>query len=149
MFFVTVRFNRRTAVAIILAAAAILITLVILFGHTASQEALGNNRLDTREKRVEYLRSLGWETDADSETEKTVLIPREFTGVYLEYNKLQKQQGFDLEQYLGTEVQMYSYIVTNYGSSETVVATLYTCNGRLIAGDIHSTTLDGFMHGLK
>ena len=95
-----------------------------------------------------YLKSLGWEVQPESETEKTVLIPREFTGVYQEYNRLQKQQGFDLEEYLGTEVQMYSYIVTNYDSSETVVATIYTYKGRIIGGDIHSTTLDGFMHGL-
>ena len=148
MFFVTVKFNRRTAVSIILAVAAILILLVILFGQGSEQEAFKSAKLEDRDARVAYLKSLGWEVQPESETEKTVLIPREFTGVYQEYNRLQKQQGFDLEEYLGTEVQMYSYIVTNYDSSETVVATIYTYKGRIIGGDIHSTTLDGFMHGL-
>ena len=97
MFFVTVKFNRRTAVSIILAVAAILILLVILFGQGSEQEAFKSTKLEDRDARVAYLKSLGWEVQPESETEKTVLIPREFTGVYQEYNRLQKQQGFDLE----------------------------------------------------
>ncbi|MGI6027809.1 MAG: DUF4830 domain-containing protein [Candidatus Heteroscillospira sp.] len=149
MYFVTVKFNRRTAVAIIVAAALVLLALIFLFSGPDSQSAFRSAKLETREQRVEFLKELGWEAQPESETEKTVLIPREFTGVYQEYNRLQEEQGFDLREYIGTEVQVYSYIITNYKSSDTVVATLYTCKGRLIAGDIHSTTLSGFMHGLK
>ena len=148
MFFITVKFNKRTAVSIILAIAAILIALIIIFSRESTENVFNSIDLSTKEARIEYLGSIGWQADADTETEKTVLIPREFTGVYQSYNELQKQQGFDLENYIGTEVQMYSYIITNYKSSETVVATIYTHNGKLIAGDIHSTTLDGVMHAL-
>lgn len=149
MFFVTVKFNKRTAVGIILAAAALLIALIIIFSRPHTAEVFGSAKLETASDRIALLESMNWQVDADSETEKTVLIPREFTGVYKEYNDLQKQQGYDLSKYMGTEVQMYSYIVTNYKSSETVVATIYVHDGQLIGGDIHSTTLDGFMHGLK
>mgnify|MGYP004535188113 FL=1 len=149
MYFVTVKFNRRTAVCIILAVAALLIGLILLFSHGDDESTFGSKKLETTEERVAYLQKLGWEVDADSETEKDVLIPRAFTGVYQEYNKLQKQQGFDLENYCGTEVQMYTYVVTNYTGNDTVIAALYTSKGRLIAGDIHSTSLDGFMHALK
>lgn len=150
MFFVTVKFNRKTAVSIILAVAAILIALVIIFSRSElSEGAFSSKKLSSTEERVTYLESLGWDVDPNSETEKSVLIPREFTGVYLDYNTLQKQQGFDLEKYPGTEVNMFTYIVTNYESADTVVASLYTYKDEVVAGDIHSTTLEGFMHGLK
>ena len=149
MFFVTLKFTKRTAVAIILGAALILIALVLIFGGEEAAGVFGSGRIDSREERVEYLEGLGWEVEPDSETEKDVLIPREFTGVYLEYNRLQKQQGFDLEEFLGTELEMYSYIVTNYQSDDTVVATLYIYRGAVVGGDVHSTSLGGFMHGLK
>ena len=149
MFFVTVKFNRKTAVTIILAAAAILIALIIIFSSGSTAAVSNSAMLETTQARTELLQGLGWEVEAKSETVKTVLIPREFTGVYLEYNELQKKQGFDLSNFKGAEVQMYSYIVTNYKSSENVVACIYIYNGQLIGGDIHSTTLGGFMHGLK
>jgi len=149
MFFLTVKFNRRTAVSIILAVAAILIALIIIFSRGDAEGVFKSKDLTTTADRIAYLENMGWQVDANSETEKTVLIPREFTGVYLNYNEMQKKQGFDLKNYCGTEVQMYSYVVTNYKSSDTVVATIYIHNGKVIAGDIHSTTLDGFMHGLK
>lgn len=142
--FLTIKFNRKTAVAAILAVAVALILLVIIFSGGSS----GSGKITCTEDRVEYLKGLGWEVDVTSETEQSVLIPREFTGVYLEYNKLQKQQGFDLEEFLGTEVLVYTYIVSNYGCEDTVIAAIYVYNNRIVAGDIHSTTLDGFMHGI-
>ena len=144
MYFVTLKFTRRKAAAAVAALAIVLILLVLIFGAGSDSTAL-----DTTEERVEYLRGLGREADPGSETGKNVLIPREFTGVYLDYNKLQKEQGFDLENYAGCEVEMYSYMLTNYNSGENVVATLYISDGEVIGGDVHSTSLGGFMHGLK
>ena len=44
----------------------------------------------------------------------------------------------------------YTYQITNYpNTDQTVLVTLYVQGDRLIAGDIHSTALNGFMHGLK
>ncbi len=67
-----------------------------------------------------------------------------------EYNALQLQQGFDLRRYGGLICSMYTYRVLNYPSGdENVLAALFVYRNRVIGGDIHSTALDGFMHGLK
>jgi hypothetical protein len=149
MFFWTIKLNKRTAVGIVLAVAAVLIALIFLFGHSEAEGAFRSSRMSRAEERISYLAKLGWEVDPESEVAKTVLVPRDFTGVYADYNKLQKEQGFDLELYRGAEIEMYCYNVTNYPTSDTVLATLYVAGGKVVAGDIHSTALDGFMHGLK
>ena len=49
-------------------------------------------------------------------------------------------------------VQLYSLRVTNYPSYDgpgEVWATVLVRKGHVIGGDIHSTALDGFMHGLR
>ena len=142
MYFLTLKFSRRTAVGMILAAAALLIALVIIFSG-------GQPALETTEERVNFLSDMGWEVDPASETDSSVLIPREFSDVYARYNELQKQQGYDLEQFCGMTLELYTYVVTNYSTDGTVIAALYLYDGQVVGGDIHSTELNGFMHGLK
>ena len=106
--------------------------------------------METTEERTAYLASLGWEVDAASETGRDVVLPEELDGVLLQYNELQKQQGFDLEPWLGRECKSWSYTVTNYPSGEQgVIAQIFVCGGEVIAGDIHSAKLGGFMHSLR
>jgi hypothetical protein len=51
---------------------------------------------------------------------------------------------------LGESCQQYSYQLTNYpGTDSAVYVTLYIQGKELIAGDIHTNSLNGFMHGLK
>ena len=51
---------------------------------------------------------------------------------------------------MGERCEKYSYRLTNYPDcGQTVMVTLYVRGRRVIAGDVHSTALDGFMHGLK
>ena len=60
------------------------------------------------------------------------------------------EQGYDLSRHLGEQCQQYSYLITNYpDESQTVLATIYVQGSRIIAGDIHSTALNGFLQGLK
>ena len=73
----------------------------------------------------------------------------EIDGVLADYNDLQRRQGFDLRPYSGLGCTVYSYIVTNYETDEPVLCTIYLYKNRVIAGDIHSTSLDGFMHGIR
>ena len=105
--------------------------------------------LHDTEGRQTYLKKLGWETDAQSEECRTILLPREFDGVLLEYAKLQTKQGYDFASYRGIECTQYVYVVTNYPCEDTVYAVLYVKGGRVIGGDIHSAAIDGFMHGLR
>ncbi len=63
--------------------------------------------------------------------------------------KMQLKQGFDLNKHLGQSCRQYCYDITNYGDADgRVIASLYIQDGILIAGDIHSTAVNGFMHGL-
>jgi len=65
------------------------------------------------------------------------VIPRVFSGVFSDYNALQKQQGFDLSTYAGETCTAYTYRVTNYeGSTDTVLAQLFVYRNRVIGGDI-------------
>ena len=106
--------------------------------------------LSTLEGRQAYLEKLGWEIDPDSEEHKSVRVPESLDGIIADYNELQLQQDFDLSKHLGEACEQYSYTVTNYPDPEqTVLITVYIQGKELIAGDVHSTALNGFMQGLK
>ena len=123
------KLTRRGAVFIILGAAVILAAIVLL---CSEPEGSG---LDSTEARVEYLSGFG---------------PEDISGVIAQYNVLQKQQGFDLEPYAGKTIESYTYELKSYpNGEENVIAQLFIYNGRAIAGDIHSASLGGFMHGLQ
>lgn len=104
----------------------------------------------TKNQRKAFLEQYGWQVDMNDETEKDTVIPSEFDNVYNAYNSIQKAQGFDLEEYKGKNVKLYSIKVNNYPqNSEFVYATILVSDGVVIGGDIHSTELNGFMHGFK
>jgi hypothetical protein len=146
MIIKTVKWNKRLCVTILIGLGVVLVALVLLFGALGrgNNEA---NRAANNEDRVRYLASLGWEVGADPLEEKEVLIPQKFSGVFEEYN-LQIPQGIDWSRYAGEKATLYSYQVMNYPSPDTVLADLYIVGNRVVAGDIHSTALDGFMHAL-
>ena len=105
--------------------------------------------LNTLEGRQAYLSSLGWQIDPESESFRTVLIPDQLEGIMAQYNKMQLKQGYDLNCHLGETCLQYCYEVTNYPNSDgKVLVSLYLQDGKIIAADIHSTALNGFMHGL-
>ena len=106
--------------------------------------------LSTADGREAYLKSLGWEIDRDSESFRTVLVPRKLEGIMAQYNKIQLRQGYDLNKHLGQSCKQYGYDVKNYpGSQGKVIISLYIQDGKVIAGDVHSTAVNGFMHGLS
>ena len=97
-----------------------------------------------------YLAALGWEADPKSETAQEVIIPSAFTQVLENYNQLQLEQGFDLTEFRGVRCTVYTYALLSYPSGGCEAqACLYIYRGQVIAGDIHSTAMDGFMHGLQ
>lgn len=154
MFVKTIRFNKKTAVIGVIIAAVLLTALII----TVSSGSGGTNHsifdfsasLRTDEGRAAYLMELGWEVDPEPLESKSVLIPREFGDILTQYNSMQTASGYDLSNFAGLTVEQYTYRVTNYkNASGEVNATIYVYNGQIIGGDIHSTAVDGFMHGLK
>ena len=156
--FITLKFDRKkTAFAVVIAALLIvgIILMVGAFQKSASgsaADAAGPGRADAvvknEKSRVAYLARNGWEVASPAESESVVMIPRTFSAVFEEYNELQKQQGFDLSRYCGTEVTMYTYRVTNAQADGDVIAVLYVQKNRVVGGDVHSTALDGFMTGI-
>ncbi|NLH01492.1 MAG: DUF4830 domain-containing protein [Clostridiales bacterium] len=148
---VTLKWNRKIALLVIIAVAAVLCALIFAIGKGGnSTSSAAGVKVKTNEDRIKFLESLGWEVDLNPIEEKTVIIPKEFSDVYKKYNQLQIEQGYDLSKYRGMEVTIYTYSVRNYtGYSGNVVAELYVKGNEIIGGDIHSLELDGFMHGLR
>lgn len=135
---------KRKSLAVVAVCALILLILVVSrwSGGRGAQELL------TQQGRIDYLAGLGLKADASTEEFHTVQLPAELSDVLTEYNELQISQGFDLAPYCGVSVDQYTYELRDYGEDGTVYATLYILNGAVIAGDVHSAELGGFMRGL-
>lgn len=126
-------------IAVILAA---LLLGFILAGQFLS---VGANEIDlsTNQKRVQYINTLGVNLQSDDFTQKQVVIPHTFGKVYKNYNALQLKAGFDLENYRGKSVTIFTYNI----DSQTVV-NLISYKNKLIGGDIASLKIDGQMTAL-
>lgn len=140
-------FTRKKAVTILSLGAAVLLLLITAHSVFAPR---AEPDLSTVEGRAAYLASLGWEIDPETEAFRTVLVPDKLEGIMAQYNKLQVKQGYDLNRHLGESCMQYCYEITNYSDADgKVLVSLYLQDGEIIAADIHSTALNGFMHGLK
>ena len=78
---------------------------------------------------------------------ETVTLPDIMSDVYENYNKIQKQAGLDLTPYLGKTVKKYTYLVTNFPfeTDEMVFANILVFKGRIIAADVMTNSISGFM----
>ena len=139
--------TKKKALAIVLLIGLTLLVLIGLRWYTSREPRYDLSTLDGRQA---FLLDLGWEIDPDSEEFRTVVVPEKLEGIMSQYNRMQLAQGYDLNAHLGESCQQYSYRLLNYPDSDSpVFVTLYLQGSQLIAGDIHSNALNGFMHGLK
>jgi len=151
MFIKTIKVKKPGRLAAVLAAAGILLA-VLLVCAAVKYSGRSVYELNSETRRQEFLKEMGWETSDEYDECKAVKIPEKWNDVYINYNKLQKEQGFDLTDYKGKNVEVYTYRVKNYPgreNSEGVVCNLMIYKGQLIGGDVCSAELDGFMQGLK
>lgn len=130
----------KKGIAVIIAVALLGFILVGQFLSVTANEI----DLSTNEKRVQYIGTLGINLASDDFTQKQVVIPHTFSKVYNNYNTLQRKAGFDLQNYRGKQVTVFTYNI----DSDRVV-NLMTYNGKLIGGDIASLKIDGKMTELK
>jgi hypothetical protein len=149
----TAKLDKKRAVISVLALAAILCAIIVLAGRAQSAKtpasALSGVVKDNAQ-RVKYLNALGWEIETDAIETQTVVIPRVFSDVYETYNTLQISQGFNLKEYGGIEATRYTYKITNYPEKDVAaVADIIVYRDEVIAGDVQSNALDGFMLGLE
>ena len=136
--------TKRKALAIVLCVAAVLCAAILL--RSCGEKAPD---LSETEGRQAYLAGLGIEIDCASEDIRTVQLPETLDGTLRSYADLQLEQGFDLAGHLGQQCQQVTYRVTNWpDADQTVLVTLYIQDKELIAGDLHSTALNGFLQGL-
>jgi len=102
----------------------------------------------TNDDRIAFLAQFGWEVESSECEEQTVTIPEEFDAVFTGYNEIQKAQGLDLSRYAKCEMTRYTYVVTNYdGYDGLVYANLLIYRDTVVAGDISSADVSGFVHG--
>lgn len=143
-----VAFTKKRALTIVFVCALVLFLAILakwLFAYRANETGLS-----TPKGREAFINELGWEIELDKEESKSVTLPESLDGVMRDYNEMQLKQGYDLRRYLGQGCTCYTYPVTNYpGYDREVYITLYIKGQRVIAGDIHTNALDGFMHGIK
>lgn len=148
MFVKTVKVKKPNPIAICIIIVGILI-LVAIKAFGAAGNAAKTYKLATNADRYQFLTDLGWEVSNEATESKMVTIPTKFNTVYNVYNKIQKEQGFDLKDYSGKAVEIYTYSVYNYPNKpDNMVAHLMICDGILIGGDVCCIELDGFMQGL-
>ncbi len=113
-------------------------------------EKISFSKIKTNEDRVSFLAQFGWEVDEKAIETEQVTVPDEFDKVYESYNTLQKKQGLDLSGYKRRDVMRYTYKITNYPDyGKDVYANIIVYKNKVIAGDVCSADVNGFIHGLS
>ncbi len=112
-----------------------------------------NLTVATESDMLSFISNYGWQVDDEPVEVREIIIPETFDDVYSNYNKIQLEQGFDLEKYSGRRVKKWTYIIRNYPetlpSDDFVRINILVCDGVVIGGDVSSVKLDGFMHGFS
>ncbi len=117
--------------------------------HSAENSLSAVNESDI----LRFISTYGWQVDDEPVEVRDVIIPETFDEVYNNYNKIQSEQGFDLEKYAGMRVKRWTYIVRNYPETspedDYIRINILVSDGKVIGGDVCSVKLDGFMHGFS
>lgn len=101
-------------------------------------------------KRVEYIQSFGWKVEPEYKEKSLTLIPQVFSKTLEEYNRMQIKSGFDLKPFAGKEIIRFSYKLLNHPLDKNYAqVNIFVHKGKIVAADVSSTKLDGFMHSIK
>lgn len=147
MFVMTAKLNRKKLAAALLAVFLIIVAIVIAFNAAGSRSG---GKIRSAEDAGAYLAEIGWHVSPEPLEVQEIVIPRQFSGVYESYIELQRRQGFQLEEYGGASATRYTFRILNYPSGEEgIVADIVIHGGSVIAGDVQSTAINGFMEGLR
>lgn len=137
--------------AVVVFVCALVLAVTALGGGptAAAGEVVSPKGVRTAEDRLAYLESYGWLVSREPLAVEELLIPKEMGSEYDDYLALQEGQGFDLAKYAGKTVKRYTYQVLNYPTGEQgVQVSLLIYNNTVVAADVLSPALNGFMHGL-
>jgi len=151
MFILSTKITKKKILALAVACCCIAAILIVAIPVAASRtEEVATYNASTNEERITFLSGLGWTVNSTPSEVSDIVIPTVFDAAYESYNELQQDQGMDLSEFKGEKGVRYTYTVTNYpGQPESeVVANLIVVGGKVVAGDVSSAALGGFMHGL-
>ena len=117
---------------------------------TGSEKEIRYDKIKTNEDRVNFLAQFGWQVKGEPVESADITLPSEFDKIFAGYNEIQKRQGLDLSRYKNKTVTRYTYEVNNYeGEEGRVFANVIVYRGKVIAGDICSADVSGFIHGFE
>lgn len=158
MFIYSMRASTIKLIGVICVALTVLITLIAFVPtYTISSQASADadvhysyDKIKSTDDVISFLAQFGWEVNATPVEVKTVTVPAEFDKVFAAYNELQKEQGLNLSKYKGKDVTRYTFAITNYPDYEgTVYANVLVYRNRVVAGDVCSADVSGFVHGFE
>ena len=155
MFIYSFKANKK----VLLGAALVVLALIVLFFAVPGRAKQTNSVLkvplkaESNEERIAFIENFGYDVRSEPVEMKDITIPEQFNDTYISYNEIQVAQGFDLSRYKGKQAKSYSYAVTNYpeqqDSERYIRANLIVYDSKIIAADICSVKLDGFMHAIN
>lgn len=155
MLIVTAKLSRRR-LALLGAAVVGLLCCALLLGSGRGQPALSvetavsTKGIKTNEDRLRFLSDFGWQVSPEPVAVEELLIPKQFDDSYNDYLALQAEQGFDLTRLAGKRLKRYTYQITNYPTGEgDVRVNLLIHKNTVAGGEVLSSKLDGFLHGLS
>lgn len=156
MFILTAKLRRRPIIACSLILGCLVTGIGISSARgniTPTSQSYSHPRttnIKTTTDQIEFLTHYGWIlSEIDPQVEE-LLLPDEFDTTYQQYLDLQLSQGFDLAVYSGKRVKRYTYQVCNHPSGDDhVQAGLLIYQNEVIAGEILSSQLGGFIHALS
>ncbi len=154
MFICSMRMSKKKMLAIFILLIVVVAGVIFLITGRSQDGKSSENKVSLNvasdEDVAKYVKSFGWEITEPAEEIVDVSVPLEFNDVYENYNALQKKQGFDLEPYKGSAAQRYTFAVLNYPDyPENIKADVIVCKQRIIAADICSVEINGFMHEMN
>ncbi len=159
MFVYSLKASRlKLILALLLLFVAVILCVTLVAGRgggdarvsAVSERSVRFDGIKTEEDLVAFAKGLGMEIKVPAYGKTDVDIPRVFDAVYKKYNDVQRRQGLDLTRYRGKTLARYTYELTNYpgipaDSGEKVFLTLFVYRNKVVAGDISSKAMGGFV----
>lgn len=153
VFIFSAKLSRKRIAAGALALVAVLGGVAVLAGvfsrSAAASATIRPTGIRTASDRLAYLGAYGWLVREEPLAVEDLLIPNELGEEYDDYLAMQSEQGFDTAKYAGKYVKRYTYEILNYPTGEEgVQVSLLIYRHRVVAAEVLSPSLSGFIHGL-
>lgn len=147
----TLKLTKKKIVAFILIVAVLIAAIIIAVPSRSAgtKQTAAANGINGSDDCVAYAKSLGYTVETEPADSRKVTIPKEFDDVYQKYNGIQRACGFDLQEYSGKTVMLYTFYVTNYDGFDDVLLDLLVYKNKIIGGAVYTADIAGFMHGLE